>query len=682
MKKERLIQGVLALAVGVCIVALHLYRVDPFESFSLRFNDIDFSLQNKPISEKVVFVAVDEPSVNRFGRWPWRRDIIARGIENLQDASVILMDMIFSEPTNEASDAALAEALGVPNSSVCGFFLRKNATQQITDEELELLSDSSLDLLQSQIGEFGTPRFISAPFAEMNIPLVMQGCTLSGSFTTLPAQDHLFRSYPVAIYFQGTLYPSLGVQGLRLYFDADIKRVDARHLELAGRSIEVDEQGFVMLNFYKRDQYRTISFLDLVSGKIKPSFFKDKIVILGITEVGAGDVAPTPIGNIPGPLLHYTFLSNFLEGQLITHPKEIEYLLTLLMALLPFVLLLFVQSVLWRSVVNIALYLVVYAVVRYLFVAYNIYIDLFYPLLALILSMVTLEVLAFYLQQKKEKFLRDAFSSYLSEDLMQELIKKPDALRLGGEKKELSILFSDIRGFTSISESMSPEELIKLLNRYFTPMTDAVLEKKGMLDKYIGDAVMAFFNAPVDVSDHPDKVCECALLMIERLAALNEEFEKEGLPHIRIGIGINTAEVVVGNMGSTTRFNYTVIGDGVNLASRVEGLNKNYGTSILITEFTVDRLQKKFLYRKIEPVMVKGKEEPVLLYELMADTAYNQALKLLYDRALESYIDGDLQKAAFLFEELLREYNDPVSRYFVKNIKAFKEWGVHKMTTK
>ena len=435
MKKERLIQGVLALIVGACVVALHLYRVDPFESFSLRFNDIDFSLQNKPISDKVVFVAVDEPSVNRFGRWPWRRDIIARGIENLQDAKVLLMDMIFSEPTNEAGDAALGEALGIPNSSVCGFFLRKNATQQITDEELELLSDSSLDLLQSQIGESGTPRFISAPFAEMNIPPIMQGCTLSGSFTTLPAQDHLFRSYPVAIYFQGTLYPSLGVQGLRLYFDADIKRVDAHHLELAGRSIEVDERGFAMLNFYKRDQYRTISFLDLYNGRIDPSFFKDKIVILGITEVGAGDVAPTPIGNIPGPLLHYTFLSNFLQGQLITHPKEIEYLLAFLMALSPFVLLLLVHSVLWRSVANIVFYLVVYAFVRYLFVAYNVYIDLFYPLLALILSMVTLEVLAFYLQQKKEKFLRDAFSSYLSEDLMQELIKNPDALRLGGEKK-------------------------------------------------------------------------------------------------------------------------------------------------------------------------------------------------------------------------------------------------------
>jgi len=170
-----------------------------------------------------------------------------------------------------------------------------------------------------------------------------------------------------------------------------------------------------------------------------------------------------------------------------------------------------------------------------------------------------------------------------------------------------------------------------------------------MLDKYIGDAVMAFFNAPVDVKDHADKACECALLMIERLNELNKSFVKENLPEIHIGIGINTAEVVVGNMGSETRFNYTVIGDGVNLASRVEGLTKNYATPILITEFTVAKLQKNFLYRKIEPVQVKGKEEPVLLYELMADSA---------------------------------RYNDPVSAYFLKNIQDSKVWGVHKMTTK
>ncbi len=679
---QKLLYLVIAFFIAATVSLLHYYEVDPFESISLRFNDVDFALQDKNVSDKVVFVAVDEPSVNRFGRWPWDRRIIATGIENMAEAKVLLMDMIFSEPTDVDADDALGEALAAANASVCGFFLRKNATQNISDEELELLADSSLDALQSQIAQNKTPRFIGAPHAEMNIASIMQGCTLSGSFTTLPAKDHLFRSYPIAVYYEGALFPSLGVQGLRLYYDQDIKRLDANHVELAGKVIEVDDKGFFMLNFYNPKRYKVISFLDVYNKKIPSSFFQDKIVIFGITEVGAGDVAPTPVGNIPGPLLHYTFLSNFFQDHLITHPKKIEYFLIVLMAFVPLVMLLFVRSVLYRTVVDIVLYLVVYAAVRYLFVAYNIYIDLFYPLLSFLLSITLLEVVAFYKQQKNEKFLKDAFSSYLSEDLMQELIKNPNALRLGGEKKELSILFSDIRGFTTISESMSPEELIKLLNRYFTPMTNAVLEKKGMLDKYIGDAVMAFFNAPVDVKDHADKACEAALLMIERLDALNEEFAKEQLPQIRIGIGINTAEVIVGNMGSDTRFNYTVIGDGVNLASRVEGLTKNYGVSILITEFTVAKLSKAFLYRKIEPVQVKGKEEPVVLYELMFDTVDNQALKVLYDEALAVYMEGDLEKAHYLFEAIIKEYNDPVSHYFLSQIKQGHAWGVHKMTTK
>jgi len=292
------------------------------------------------------------------------------------------------------------------------------------------------------------------------------------------------------------------------------------------------------------------------------------------------------------------------------------------------------------------------------------------------------EAIAFNIQEKGGRFLRDAFSSYLSADLLDQLIKNPDALTLGGESKELSILFSDIRGFTTISESMTPVALIKVLNRYFTPMTNAVLNNGGMLDKYIGDAVMAFFNAPVTIKNHADAACKSALEMIEELDKLNEKFSQEGLPPIHIGIGINTAEVVVGNMGSDTRFNYTVIGDGVNLASRVEGLTKNYGVNILITEFTVAKLAGDFLYRLIEPVKVKGKDEAVLLYQLLPSTPENLTLVKLYNETLDIYREDRLQEAQKRFEELVKTYNDSVSAYFVNNIQEGRSWGVHKMTTK
>jgi adenylate cyclase len=682
MKDKLLYLGVL-IPILVVTLLLQQKQVEPFESFSLRYNDVNFDLQKKEPSKDIVFVAVDEPSVNEFGRWPWDREIIAKGIDGLGEADVVLMDMIFSEPTSQEQDSALAESLSGLNSSVCGFFLRDKSTQRITDEELEILGDSSLDLLQSQISEFQNPLFVSAPFAEMNIVPILESCSLSGSFSTLSESDHLLRSYPIAVYFQNILYPSLAVQGLRLKFNKDVKRVDDTHIEIDEHLVGLNKQGFIRLNFYNPELYNIVSFLDVASGKIKPEYFAGKIVILGVTDVGAGDVVSTPIGSIPGPLLHYTFISNLLENHLIKEPKNITPALIVLMVLLPFILVLLFKKILHRVIINIVVYLIVFAYVRYLFVTDMIYIDLFYPLISLVLSLVAVEAIAFNLQEQSGKFMRGAFSSYLSGDLLDKLIENPDALSLGGESKELSILFSDIRGFTTISEKMeSPVALINLLNRYFTPMTNAVLDNGGMLDKYIGDAVMAFFNAPVDIKDHADAACTSALEMIEKLDILNEKLILENIDPIKIGIGINTADVVVGNMGSDTRFNYTVIGDGVNLASRVEGLTKNYGVNILITEFTVAKVSDKFTYREIEPVKVKGKDEAVLLYELMSDTDRSKKIKELYDSALSIYKSGDFKEAELLFTSLVEDYDDHPSKYFLSHIKDEQPWGVHKMTTK
>jgi len=682
MKDKLLYLGVL-IPILVVTLLLQQKQVEPFESFSLRYNDINFDLQKKEPSKDVVFVAVDEPSVNEFGRWPWKRESIAKGIDGLVEADVVLMDMIFSEPTSEEQDAILAESLSGLNSSVCGFFLRDKSTQSVSDEELEVLGDSSLDLLQSQIAEFKKPQFVPAPFAELNILPIMESCTLNGSFTTLSESDHLLRSYPIAVYFENILYPSLAIQGLRLKFNKDVKRVDDTHIEIDEHLVGLNKQGFIRLNFYNPELYNIVSFLDVASGKIKPEYFAGKIVILGVTDVGAGDVVSTPIGSIPGPLLHYTFISNLLENHLIKEPTNITPVLIVLMVLLPFILVLLFKKILHRVIINVVVYLLVFAYIRYLFVTDMIYIDLFYPLISLVLSLVAVEAIAFNLQEKSGKFMRGAFSNYLSGDLLDKLIENPEALSLGGEAKELSILFSDIRGFTTISEKMeSPVALINLLNRYFTPMTNAVLDNGGMLDKYIGDAVMAFFNAPVDIKDHADAACVSALEMIEKLDILNEKLVLENIDPIRIGIGINTAEVVVGNMGSDTRFNYTVIGDGVNLASRVEGLTKNYGIDILITEFTVAKIGKQFIYREIEPVKVKGKDEAVLLYQLMPTTQKSKEIKKLYDEALSIYKSGDFVEAKKLFNSLVEDYDDNPSKYFLPHIEDEQPWGVHKMTTK
>lgn len=680
--KSKIYYLVAIIPILILSLGLYQYKVEPFESFSLRFNDINFDLQKKSPSDKVVFVAVDEKSVNHYGRWPWDRETIAKGISKLGNANVVLMDMIFSENTTQQKDTALASSIAGLQNSVCGFFLRHNSTQNISQEQEDTLSNSTLDLLQSQIAINHDPKFISAEYAEMNILPIEESCTMSGSFTTLSESDHLLRSYPIAVYFKNMLLPSLSVQGLRLMLDKDIKRVDPSHVSIGEYTLDLSKEGFVRLNYYNPDQYKIVSFLDVVEGKVKPDYFKGKIVILGITDVGSGDVAATPMGLMFGPLLHYTFLSNIFSNHLITEPPFITPTLIVLMVLLPFLLVLFVKKLSLRIVVNLLGYLLVYLFVRVIFVTKNIYADVFYPLIAFLLSVIAMELLSFALHEKKSRFLKNAFSSYLSVDLLEQLIKNPESLALGGEKKDLSILFSDIRGFTTISESMDPVSLIKLLNRYFTPMTNAVLENSGMLDKYIGDAVMAFFNAPITIQKHAHAACRTALQMIDRLEKLNTELALENIPPIHIGIGINSDEVVVGNMGSNTRFNYTVIGDGVNLASRVEGLTKNYGVSILITEFTHAYLENMFLTRIIEPVRVKGKDEAVVLYELMADNEKNRLIKQYYDEAMELYKSGRFEEAEPIFEQLSTQYDDTVAAYFLPLIRQKHPWGVHNMTTK
>ncbi|MDA7816947.1 adenylate/guanylate cyclase domain-containing protein [Sulfurimonas sp.] len=680
--KERILYVATVFFILIVTTFLYLYKVDPFEKFSLAFNDINFELQSKTPSKDVVFVAVDEPSVNVYGRWPWDRSVIAKGIEKLEEADVLLLDMIFSETSSKGDDKKLSNAIASVNNSVCGFFLRHNTTQYIGDKELEILSDSSLDLLQSQISEHSKPNFVHAPYAEMNIIPILESCTLSGSFSTLSSSDHLMRSYPISIYYKNLLYPSLAIQGLRLKLNKDIERIDDLHVSIGENIIGVDAKGFIRLNYYKKEQYEVISFLDVAQGTVKPEYFKGKIVIFGITDVGSSDVVSTPLGAMSGPLLHYTFISNLFQGHLIKEPKNITMIFIALMVLMPLMVVLIFKRVFYRVTLSLTSYIVVFAYIKYLFVYQMIYIDTFYPLLGLLISMVSVEVLAFSIQENSTKFLRNAFSSYLSSDLLNKLVENPKALELGGESKELSILFSDIRGFTNISESMSPSDLIKLLNRYFTPMTKSVMDNSGMLDKYIGDAVMAFFNAPVNVKEHADASCRSALDMIEKLKNLNIELESENIVPIHIGIGINTADVVVGNMGSDERFNYTVIGDGVNLASRIEGLTKNYGVEILITEFTAKKLNNTFIYREIEPVQVKGKDEAVLIYELMPINEKSKEIKIAYDNAMNSYKSGDFVEAEILFEKLIEDYDDNPSKYFLLHVQDKHPWGVNKMTTK
>jgi adenylate cyclase len=274
------------------------------------------------------------------------------------------------------------------------------------------------------------------------------------------------------------------------------------------------------------------------------------------------------------------------------------------------------------------------------------------------------------------------------------MLKDPEKLKLGGEKKDLTVLFSDIRGFTSISEHMTPERLVKFLNEYLTKMTDMVFKYDGLLDKYMGDAIMAIWGAPLDQSDHPLRACYTALEMVEELHLLQHKWATEGMPRLNIGIGINAGPMVVGNMGSERRFDYTVMGDSVNLGSRLEGLNKLYGTNIIISEMTYERVREEILGRELDLVRVKGKDQPVKIYELLSRRAKTlpeqKALAEEFQAALGEYRNRNWETARKIFQSILERYpEDGPGRLYVERCQTLEktpppeDWdGVYTMTTK
>ena len=649
------------LAVLVLFSALYTSKLEPFYSFSLRFNDINFALQDKQASQEVLLIAIDEASVNRFGRWPWKRDVLATAINSVNDETLLIFDMVFSEPTDE--DAILASSLQEQDNSICGFFLRHKDTSQLTSIQEEALSDASLERLSSQMGQ--ERLFIKGAKAEVNVDTILDACSLSATFSSIRDSDQLLRKYPLAFVFNEELIPSIGIQAIRMHEGKDISYDGAHDFSIASHHFSSDERGFGRLNYYALDSYKIHSFLDLYEGHLTKEYLRNKIIILGLSEVGLGDIRVTPQGQIPGALVHYTFISNVLNNELLHENRLITLMSVILLALLPLIWIV-VGTLYKRVLVYTLVYGGFFVATKLLFLYNNLYLDAFYPLVGLLFSAIVSEALLYKKQENEIGFIKDAFSAYLSPELLKSLMHNPTSLKLGGEKKELTIFFSDIRAFTSMSEKMDAQELTHYLNLYFTPMSALVTQHNGMIDKYIGDSLMAFYNAPVDVPEHASDACTTALEMIDTLKVLNRVFKEKNLPELSIGIGLNTAEVAVGNMGSSQRFNYTVIGDGVNLASRVEGLNKTFGTTIIITENTKAKLNDQFLLRPLEKVKVKGKDEAVMLYELMENSTVNRMKVESFINALLLYNEENFEAALSAFTALVEE--DKVCQYFIHKI--------------
>lgn len=671
---KRLMFVLFGVVAAICSFLLYKQASPSLQQQDFRMKDARFRIRGAVKPDKdVVVVAIDHKSIKEFGRWPWSREVTGKLIENMSlhyGARVTALDIVFSETQSIAADRALAASIKKAGNVVTGYFFREEQGEA-NAESLAQLEDSRTKLVRIAEGVQSIP-IPEYPGADLNIPEVGEGALDCGFFNARSDADGLYRRSILLLLYNGEIYQSLALKALRHYLGSevmlDVKQWGVDALQIGEMRIPSREDGTMALNYYGgTGSFTTVSAADIIAKRLPKDSLKGKIAFVGATEIGIYDLRPTPFdATLPGVEIHATVAANALERRFLRYDSNTQMMEIVCIFVLPLLLgaaLAFVPGT-FAGLGVMAVVTGAFCIFNYMMFA-NAFRDmtLLYPLLGLAITYLGGEAWRNLVVERKGRQLKKAFSSYVSPDLVKQIEKNPDKLVLGGEQRELSILFSDIRSFTTVSESLTPPELVQLLNEYLNPMTRIVLEERGTLDKFIGDAVMALFNAPLDVPDHATHACSAAVRMMEELQQLNRGFAERGMNTLDIGIGINTGPAVVGNMGADIRFDYTAIGDSVNLASRLEGLNKYYGSHILVSQET--RLQvnhDRFTFREVDRVRVKGKLQPIVMYELMIGD-----LDLLpsFEDALGKYRSRDFSGARAIFEELSVTRNDGPSRLYL-----------------
>lgn len=574
------------------------YGFGLFNTLQAQLTDRFFSAE--PVAADIIIIDIDEESLAAIGQWPWPRSVHGELLQTIGEARAVGFDVLFTEPSalGPQDDEALATALAAFPGTV--------VLPVVIDEQSGRLA-YSIEMLRAN--------------------------STAGFVNTAPDRDGVVRQFA-------------------LYRD----EIESFAKVLAGNQNSPDS---VRIYYHgPAKSYTTISYYDVYSKAVPKAVFADKTILIGASAAGLGDTFQTPFGTMPGVEVHANTIETLRAGHYLTElPRPAGYVLFIIIALLVLGALQAIRS-LWR--LTLVLIGIAVGIVSLSYVAFTagLIIPHLYALM-LFASLAGVLVLLQYLFETKEKqFIRNSFEHYVAPEVIAELYLQPDKLALGGETRTLTILFSDIRGFTSIAEKLTPQELMTQLNEYLEEMSEAVMQHQGLVDKYIGDAVMAFWGAPLPNERHAILACESVLTMMESLRKLNQKWESEGRPPFAIGVGVSTGEVVVGNMGSARRFNYSIIGDEVNFAARSESLTKQYGVKCIIGDSTYEAIKHlpQFIARELDDVMVKGKSEPRRIYELITEEITDAKKQALEQFALgrQKYIAGDFLAASSFFDAALK----------------------------
>jgi adenylate cyclase len=666
-------------------IALFLFGASLLDLLELKTYDMRLRALASPPPRQVTIAAIDERSLAELGRWPWSRATLATLVDQLDrlGARVIAFDVFFPEPESKQADRQFARAVGAGRKVVLGtvFLLDREEARHLGAERLEAARRSmvahAIDDVKAS-GDPGAEFRMQEPLGVLaNIPELQKSAAYAGHINVLPDVDGVVRRAPLVFRYEGRYFPSFDVQVVRAFLDAQTLAVHTAPygltgIEIGGRIVPTDEDGRLLVRYRGREgTFDAVSISDILAGHADPALLRERVVLIGTTAKAVGDVRVTPYSEAyPGVEVRASIIESLIEGAVLRHPEwmkivDVAAILALGLGL---------TFLLPRLGVTSGAMLALGVAAAYLFFAGHMFrteglwLNVVYPMLLVGLLFVSTTLVHYFAIESEKRYLKAAFQHYVPPAVVDEIVADADRLKLGGEKRELTVLFSDIRGFTAVSETAAPEDLVKLLNVYLTQMTNVVFEHKGSLDKYVGDALMAVFGAPIAEADHARLACRAALDMVRALPALQARWQRDGLPQLDIGIGINTGPMIVGNMGSESRFNYTVIGDAVNLASRIESLNKVYGTNILVSEYTFAQVKDAFPNsREIDRVQVRGRAQHVRLYELIPEGRYAD-LRWLgeFGNAYALLHGGDLEGAAECFDALHTSTGDPVSAYHAR----------------
>jgi len=700
--KKFLIYTVFAFVISLSMSSMYIFSGDFVKSMDGTLRDYMFKFRGEEKqNNNVVVIDIDEKSLATLGQWPWSRDDVAQVLINLTNANVasIGMDIIFAEHDRSSPHKVLGDynmsIEGVENyDETLAIVIANSPTilgHQFEFEENKYMKKEPLNvsvIVVEKNKSFEQEHILRAKGTTLNIPIIQDNSYSSGFINNIPDTSGMVRSVPLIIQFEEQMFPSLAMELIRVALGVEkivinYDEYGVESIQLADFVIPTDKHGRLMINYRGPSKtFKYISALDIYNNDFDPKDIDGKITLIGTSATGLLDLRAIPFDQVfPGVEVHANAIDNIIEEDFLSAPSYMDSINLMVIFMLTFITVYVVTySPLWiNPFIMATMGLGATYGVFYTLFEHKIIVELFIPLLSIFSATIGATFFDYIFEIRNEQLIKKKFATKVSEDVMKNLLENMDDDGFKALDREVTIFFSDVRNFTNISEaSPNAQNLIEFMNTYMDPMSDIIIEHKGTIDKYIGDAIMAYWNAPSKVENHAEHAVLAALEQIHELKNLNlsirknpnfkeivEMVNKNNMEPIDIGIGINTGMATVGEMGSSARSDYTVIGDAINVGARLESLCKYYNSKLNISNYTKDQLEGEYIYRFLDLVRVKGKKEPIEIWQIhdldtdeheekLYSVTTEQIKKELasYHNAIDLYKQSKFKEANEIFTQL------------------------------